>query len=47
MPAVFKQSVLFGTLLFSSIDRLSMLRAAHHWVASQLFPTGHLTHPGG
>src|SRR5579859_21547 len=33
--------------LTGSSDRLSMLSAAHHLVASQLFPAGHVTQPGG
>src|SRR2546428_14115786 len=34
-------------LVTALLERLSILRAAHHFVASQLLPGGHLTQPGG
>ena len=36
-----------SALVTALLERLSMLRAAHHFVASQLLPGGHLTQPGG
>src|SRR5205814_441717 len=45
-PTRFRQSSLFGAPVFWSRLRLKMFSAAHHFVASQLFPAGHGTQPG-
>src|SRR5437868_6541689 len=42
-----RQVSLFSAPVFMSSERLSMLRAAHQRVASQLSPGGHCTQPGG
>src|SRR5215471_13762249 len=51
-PAAARQAGLLSWPAIGSLDRLSMLSAAHHLVGSQLVPptaraAGHLTHPGG
>src|SRR5262245_58629602 len=47
MPATFRQAALLTWPVTKSWVRLSMLSAAHHLVASQLFPAGQGAHPGG
>src|SRR5215471_3287369 len=45
-PTWLRQDALFTIPLFWSWDRLSMFSAAHHWVTSQLRPSGQGIHPG-
>jgi len=47
IAAVARQNGLFGYPVFSSSEKLSIFSAAHQRVASQLFPAGQGTHPGG
>src|SRR5579859_316050 len=46
-PVRLAQTVLRVCPVIGFSERLSMLSAAHHWVAEQLTPGGHSAQPGG
>src|SRR5579883_2542572 len=46
-PATLRQAALLDCPVTAFCERLSMLKAAHHLVASQLGPKGFFAQPGG